>query len=156
MKCKIAMAEPMPCGKTICCYTCEEHDTCQYDGYACKDFENLDEVKKTCPDLINDGEESSLQVMNKAVPQVIEEITKITVQMKELKEQEKIMKEKLVKAMEEFGVKSFENDEVKFLYVVPTTRTSLDSTKLKKDHPDIAEAYQKTSNVSASVRISVK
>ena len=42
------------------------------------------------------------------------------------------------------------------MYVAPTTRTTIDSKKLKADHPDIAEAYSKTSNVSASVRITVK
>jgi hypothetical protein len=41
-------------------------------------------------------------------------------------------------------------------YVAPTTRTTIDSTKLKKDHPEIAEQYSKTSNVSASVRVTLK
>jgi hypothetical protein len=40
--------------------------------------------------------------------------------------------------------------------VAPTTKTTIDSTKLKKEHPDIAEQYTKVSNVSASVRITVK
>lgn len=66
------------------------------------------------------------------------------------------MKQKLLQAMEEHGVKSFENAKVKFMYVAPTTRTTIDSKKLKADHPDIVEAYSKTSNVSASVRITVK
>ena len=68
----------------------------------------------------------------------------------------KVMKQKLQEAMETYGVKSFETPEVKFMYVAPTTRTTIDSKKLKADHPDIAKAYSKTSNVSASVRITVK
>ena len=58
--------------------------------------------------------------------------------------------------MEQYNVKKFENDSVKFVYVEPTTRTSVDSTKLKKEQPEIYEKYLKTSNVSASVRITVK
>ena len=53
-------------------------------------------------------------------------------------------------------MKSFETPEIKFTYVAPTTRTSIDSTKLKKDLPDVAAKYSKTSKVSASVKITVK
>ena len=66
------------------------------------------------------------------------------------------MREKLREAMEKYGVKSFETPEIKFTYVAPTTRTSIDSTKLKKDLPDVAAKYSKTSKVSASVKITVK
>ena len=66
------------------------------------------------------------------------------------------MKSKLLEAMEKNGIKLFENDKVKFMYIAPTTRTSIDSAKLKKELPDVAEKYSKTSNVSASVRITVK
>ena len=41
-------------------------------------------------------------------------------------------------------------------YVKPTTRTSIDSTKLKKDMPEVAEKYSKTSNVKSSIRIKLK
>lgn len=36
-----------------------------------------------------------------------------------------------------------------------TTRTSLDSTKLKKELPDIYEEYSKTTNVASSLILSV-
>ena len=110
-------------------------------------------MEEKCEEQI---EETDLQVIQSAVPDVLKAITDITVQKKKLDEQEKVMKKKLQEAMETYGVKSFETPEVKFLYVAPTTRTTIDSKKLKADHPDIAEAYSKTSNVSASVRITVK
>lgn len=59
-------------------------------------------------------------------------------------------------AMEKNGVKKFENDQIILTYVEPTTRTSIDSTKLKKDMPEVAEKYTKTSNVKASLRITLK
>lgn len=83
-------------------------------------------------------------------------ITELVVEKKRIEDQEKQLKKLLVEAMEKYGVKSFENDVIKFVYVAPTTRSTIDSTRLKKDHPDIAERYSKTSPVSASVRITVK
>ena len=141
-KCKITMEENRECQN--CCFFCDKKETCE---------DVCGEMEERCEEQV---EETDLQVIQSAVPDVLQAITDITVQKKKLDEQEKVMKQKLLQAMEEYGVKSFENANVKFMYVAPTTRTSIDSTKLKKEHPDIAEAYSKTSNVSASVRITVK
>lgn len=94
--------------------------------------------------------------MQSAVPEAIRIITEISIQKQKLEEQEKLMRKKLIEAMETFGVKKFENAQVAFTYVAPTTRTSIDSTKLKKKYPAIAEECSKVSNVSASVKITVK
>lgn len=142
MKCKVAIDDKNKC--TNCCYFCDKKDTC---NDVCQD------IAKVCEEQV---EETDLQVIQSAVPDVLKAITDIIVQKKKLDEQEKVMKQKLQEAMETYGVKSFETPEVKFMYVAPTTRTTIDSKKLKADHPDIAEAYSKTSNVSASVRITVK
>jgi hypothetical protein len=144
MKCKITMEENRECQN--CCFFCDKKDK-----DTCEDV--CGEMEEKCEEQI---EETDLQVIQSAVPDVLKAITDITVQKKKLDEQEKVMKKKLQEAMETYGVKSFETPEVKFLYVAPTTRTTIDSKKLKADHPDIAELYSKTSNVSASVRITVK
>ncbi len=62
----------------------------------------------------------------------------------------------LMEAMERNSVSSFENDLIKITYVAPTTRTAIDSARLKKEMPEIAEKYAKTSNVKASLRITIK
>ena len=147
MKCKVAIDDKNEC--TNCCYFCDKKDTC---NDVCQD------IAKVCEEQV---EETDLQVIESTVPDVLKKLShrqviSFTVQKKKLEEQEKLMKEKLLQAMEEHGVKSFENAKVKFMYVAPTTRTTIDSKKLKADHPDIAKAYSKTSNVSASVRITVK
>lgn len=142
MKCKVAIDDKNEC--INCCYFCDKKDTC---NDVCQD------IAKVCEEQV---EETDLQVIQSAVPDVLKAITDITVQKKKLDEQEKVMKQKLQEAMETYGVKSFETPEIKFMYVAPTTRTTIDSKKLKADYPDIAEAYSKTSNVSASVRITVK
>lgn len=144
--CKVEGAK-CPKGLNICCGTCEEHETCKqcceyHDEYSlCENAEAItDEVVQ----------------FESAVPDTLEKITILVQMKKKLDEQEKELKQKLVEAMERYGVKSFENDQIKMTYVAPTTRSTIDSTKLKKDHPDIAEQYTKTSNVSASVRVTVK
>lgn len=145
MKCKIAIEDGSSCGKDICCHFCEDQGGCVD---ACKD----DHTK--CDELVQ--EETELQVMQSAVPEAIKIITEINIQKKKLDEQEKLMRVKLLEAMETYGIKKFENEHIAFTYVAPTTKTTIDSTKLKKKYPDIAEECSKVSNVSASVRISVK
>lgn len=149
MNCKFATKQIQNCGKIICCFHCSDKDVCED---VCADA--LDTDVKECSGYVQ--EETELQVMQSAVPEAIRIITEINIQKKKLDEQEKLMRQKLLEAMETFGVKKFENEHVSFTYVAPTTKTSIDSTKLKKKYPDIAEECSKVSNVSASVRISVK
>ena len=66
------------------------------------------------------------------------------------------MRDKLRETMESYGVKSFETPEAKFLYIPATTRTTIDTARLKKAMPDVVEKYSKITNVSASVKITVK
>lgn len=42
---------------------------------------------------------------------------------------------------------------VKLTYVSPSTRSSIDSKKLKEEEPEIAKKFTKTSNVGATIRI---
>lgn len=144
IKCKQAM-EGSTCGKDCCCMECGEKDIC-------KDV--CLELSSECEDAFN--EETALVSMQTEAEAIIKSITILTVQKKKIEDQEKIMREKLKNAMEKYEVKSFENEDVKFTYVAPTTRTSIDSTKLKKDLPDVAVKYSKTSSISASVKITVK
>lgn len=62
----------------------------------------------------------------------------------------------LMAEMEKNGVTKFENDRIILTYVAPSTRTAIDSTRLKKELPEIAEQYTKTSNIKASLRITLK
>lgn len=64
--------------------------------------------------------------------------------------------DKLMVAMEERGVKSFENSYFKITYVAPVERVTIDSTRLKKEKPEIAKEYSKTTTSKASVRITLK
>lgn len=83
-------------------------------------------------------------------------IKTIELQKKEAEANAQKLRDALMQAMEENSVTTFENDAIKLTYVAPSTRTSIDSTKLKKELPDIAEKYTKTSQVKASLRITLK
>ena len=40
--------------------------------------------------------------------------------------------------------------------VAPTTKTSIDGTRLKKELPEIAAQYTKTSNVKGYVKVTIR
>lgn len=91
------------------------------------------------------------------------ELVEVESLIKQIEEQKKAaeaqaveLRQALMQAMEQNGVTSFENENIKVTYVAATTRTAIDSTKLKKELPEIAEKYTKTSNVKASLRITLK
>ena len=76
---------------------------------------------------------------------------------KEIEYQEKILKEELVELLPKLGKEDEPviMDGIMISYRKGTTRTSIDTAKLKKEKPDIYEKYQKTSNVNPTVVIKV-
>lgn len=129
-----------------CCYECEELKDCES---AC----NL--KPETCNQSIIDGEKS-LKVFKDTNIDVINAISQISVAKKQIEEQEKEMKEKLLAAMEAYGVTKFENEAIKITYYAPSTATSIDSTRLKKEQPNIAKEYSKISSKKSYIKIEVK
>ena len=144
--CKVANMANCPQDTDICCGVCGHRETCDN----CCEWAD----REDCPDaeIITD----ELVAFQSAVPTAIQKITDLFKLKKQLDEQEKDLKANLLKAMEHFGIKSFKNDFVELTYVAPTTRSTIDSARLKKDHPDLVALYTKTSPVSASVRVSLK
>lgn len=87
---------------------------------------------------------------------VLQKLQELEVQAKKIELQEKALKENLLKAMEKHDIKKWDNEVMIVTYVAPTTRTSIDSKKLKEDMPEVVEKYSKTSNVKSSIRIKLK
>ena len=101
----------------------------------------------------------NLTVSNAQIAELVEVeslIKTIEEQKKAAEAQAQELRAQLMAAMEKNGVTSFENENIKVTYVAPTTRTAIDSAKLKKELPEIAQKYTKTSNVKASLRITLK
>ena len=142
---------------TKCTNECPEK---KHDGCCCECPHAADCESKcsSTPDMCEDAvfEGTDLEVFNNKAAAVIKRISNITSQKKQLEEAEKEMKEQLQKAMEQYGIKSFDNDVIKVTYVDASTRNSVDSAKLKKNYPDIAAECSKTSNVKAYVKVEVK
>jgi predicted phage-related endonuclease len=98
---------------------------------------------------VNNGEITVAQEIVKQIVEFEKEKLKMDLIQKDLKE-------KLKEAMENNNVTKLEFGELKVSYRNASTRTSVDSKKLKEDLPDIYEEYSKTSNVSSSISISVE
>jgi hypothetical protein len=62
----------------------------------------------------------------------------------------------LMRVMAEQGIKSFENEALKITYIEPSTREIIDQTRLKKELPEIAREYTKTTTTKESIRITVR
>lgn len=75
---------------------------------------------------------------------------------KALEEKSKIIKENILKAMEQNGIKKIDNEYFTITYVEPTKRETIDSKRLKLEQPEIASQYTTVSNMSASLRIKIK
>lgn len=65
---------------------------------------------------------------------------------------------RLYEIMEQQGIASFEttNKAMLITRVAPTTKTSIDGTRLKKEHPEIAEEYTKISSVKGYIKINLR
>ncbi|MDT2011211.1 lambda-exonuclease family protein [Carnobacterium divergens] len=70
-----------------------------------------------------------------------------------LKYKQKEYRELLYQKMEKDDIKKIDTGEIIVTRMLPTTRKSIDSTKLKKEKPEVYEAYVKESSVKGSIRI---
>ena len=130
----------------ICCFMCGDRETCP---------EACEESKPTeCPNRVEKG--GALTPAEEQVLPIMQNIKNLTVQKKAIEAREKDMREKLKAAMEQFGVKSFDNDLVKVTYIAASTQTKIDTAAIKKKYPAIAAECSKTSNTSAYIKIEVK
>ena len=128
----------------ICC--CECNDPCK---------DRCEEDPKNCGGAIVE-ETTDLTLFQTKAMAVMREIAELDRMKKELDAKDKVVRQELQEAMDKYGVKKFENDILKVTDVEPTTRTSIDSARLKKELPAVAEKYTKISQVKGSVRIEVK
>jgi hypothetical protein len=142
MKCK----NECPVGKFDgCCKFCPEQN-CQ---------EACTSDPETCGDSLPD-EETGVALIQQQQLTVLQQIADIVTTKKKLEEQEKGLKETLKAAMEKYGVKKFDSDILKITYIAATNPTSIDSAKLKKKYPAIAEECSKTSPKSAYIKVEIK
>jgi hypothetical protein len=102
---------------------------------------------------------TALQLQKNEIAQIV----KVTNQIAELESQLEVfksvydgIKDSLKAKMIEYGVKSYEDDNLKITYVEPYTRDTLDSKRLQAEMPELYHKYKKTSTVKDSVKITVR
>lgn len=132
-----------------CCFECDLKETCE---------EACELIPSECSDSIMDevSEETGLQAFKQGQMAVLKQIADIITTKKKLEEQEAELKVKLKEAMEKYNIKKFESDILDITYVAESTKTSIDSTKLKKKYPEIAAECSKSIKTSAYVKVTVK
>ena len=86
----------------------------------------------------------------------VQAIKHIEASKKELDNKYKEYKEQIKAAMEKYGVEKIETDDLLVTYIEPFERFTVDSKKLKTEHPDIYADCTKLSEVGSSVRVKLR
>ncbi|EOI00704.1 hypothetical protein UAY_01807 [Enterococcus moraviensis ATCC BAA-383] len=117
------------------------------------------EYLKEKPDMT----ETEYYTIGNDVDKLVARVERFELQMIEFKEKAKILetqqkefRERLYKKMEENDIKKIDTGDLVITRVLPTVRKAIDSTRLKKEQPDIYENYSKESQVKGSIRIKAK
>ena len=87
--------------------------------------------------------------------EIVNKIIEFNKAKKEMEYQEKLLKDGLMEAMNKLGIKKFIINGLSATIKDGSTRTTIDSKRLKEECTDIYEAYSKTSEVKSSITLSV-
>ena len=98
--------------------------------------------------------QAELQCLNE---QAIAELENSIMAMTKAEMTIKEYKDKILKEMEERNISQIKiGNNITISYIASTTRESIDTAKLKKEMPIVADRYKKISKVKSSVRITTK
>ena len=102
---------------------------------------------------------AELSVSDNALAEIYEAekiIERAKAEVKEAEARKKEVYEAVMKAMKEKGIKTYETDTMRITLKDGCTKTTIDTTRLKKENPLVAKAYEKTSEVAESLIITLK
>lgn len=103
---------------------------------------------------------NSLEKFNSAGLEIMRDMRQMLITKKQIEEQEKRAKARLLDLMEEYGVKSVDNEFVRITYVDGSESVSIDLKEMEKQEPslysELLHDYPKVSRRSPSIRITVK
>lgn len=135
------------------------------DKYIKKILSEIELFWKRCEKLKRNPSMTELEYMtcisigNIDLPTIINETNKVELQlmqMKELENMSKKLKEDLYHAMIAYGIKSLVNEKMIVSRVDPTIRISVDSLGLKSNYPDIYDKCLKKSSVKGYAKITFR
>lgn len=87
--------------------------------------------------------------------EVVNKIKEFNKAKKEMEYQEQLLKDGLMEAMNQVGIKKFIIEGLSATIKDETVRKSLDTKRLQAECPDIYEAYLKESKVKSSITLSI-
>ena len=87
--------------------------------------------------------------------EIVNKIIEFNRAKKEMEYQEQLLKEGLMDAMKQVGITKFIINGLSATIKSGSTRTTVDSKRLKEECPDIYEAYSKTTEVKPSIVLTV-
>lgn len=149
----ILCSNKCPHGKfSGCCVECPYKESC--DSTCCKNREEAlqcEQAKSVFPD-----ENTAIEAFGTEQKAILNEIISIVDLKKAIEEREKSMKDKLKEAMEKYNIQKFESDVINITYIAPSTVKTIDTGKLKKIYPQIANECAKSSERSAYIKVEVK
>lgn len=103
---------------------------------------------------------NEVQVFEQQHMQVFKQLADITKAKKQIEDQEKKVKEQLEKAMDEYDIKSIDNQYLKITRVNGSTSTSIDLKALEKEEPklysELLEDYPKVTTKKSYLTFKVK
>lgn len=86
---------------------------------------------------------------------IVKKIVEFNKVKQEMEYQERLLKEGLMEAMQKVGIKNFCVDGLFASIKSGSTRTTIDSKRLKEECPEIFEAYSKTTEVKPSIVLKI-
>ena len=84
------------------------------------------------------------------------QIAELETQLKYLKEQEDILKAKILEKMEKHGILKMETENIRINYIVSSDTEYFDKTTFKKENPDLYDSYVSMRQKKAFIKITVK
>lgn len=91
----------------------------------------------------------------KVSQEIVNKIIEFNKAKKEMEYQEKLLKDGLMKAMQETGIKKFIIDGLSATIKEGSSRTTIDTKRLKEECPEIYETYSKTTEVKSSLILTI-
>ena len=91
-----------------------------------------------------------------SLEEVTSQISLIETSLKEAKEIKKGIEQTIIAEMERNCLKTLENGPIKVTYVAPYQKSGIDTKRLQETMPEVYEKYKKMTDVSASVKITIK
>ncbi len=143
------------CGKSKCCYFCEDRGFCKSEN-KCEEYKDVNEAVRECTGMVDVNEDTALDIFKNDAMVAMKQFADLTKAKKQMEVQIEKFKTEIERLMQLHGIKKFQNDFLTITHVDEVTKTSIDTAAVKKKYPEVAAECSKTSTTKAYVKITLK